>query len=442
MFGLIGFWLFLNFHRDSIFPLSQSSSQILIAIYSAFGFLLLLFFFVISRNSTLNFDISKKYQTILLQSFLWLNFLILEFSIYRLWQAESELIHTDKFYIVSVILFILTILSSIVVSNTSRLGRVRTIYSFLFLASLMSISIMYLVPASAKLGDLIPIINEMISSLFNGENIYQYYLLDNGVATQAVRQPGNILFYIPFQLLGIDIRFANIFYFSLTIFLLVNIYQKEIQHNFVGYFSILLLIFFPYRIFRTDLYDVPYWFIFVLFIYFFKRKKDLIAPIVWGFSIFTQVWSWIFTPILFIYLYKKRGIKNTARFIAISGITALVLFLPFVFNNIDNYYEHVFGFYNSSREAGIEFGSSIHLSQVIQFLLDSSIFPFLQLFQMLTIFIIFLFLKKNLPNLLFSLGLAFFAFMSLNTHTWPYMYLLIFLAMIFIIFEEGRRSNT
>lgn len=52
-------------------------------------------------------------------------------------------------------------------------------------------------PVTAKRSDMLPIIEAAIRSLFKGENIYHYYLLDNQVSTQIVRFPGIVAAYIP-----------------------------------------------------------------------------------------------------------------------------------------------------------------------------------------------------------------------------------------------------
>ena len=44
---------------------------------------------------------------------------------------------------------------------------------------------------------MLPIIGEAARSMLVGENIYRFYLLDNGVWTQMVRLPGLVMSYAP-----------------------------------------------------------------------------------------------------------------------------------------------------------------------------------------------------------------------------------------------------
>jgi hypothetical protein len=112
--------------------------------------------------------------------------------------------------------------------------------------------------------------------------------------------------------------------------------------------------------------------------------------------------------------------------------------LPFVLPNPENYYEHVFGFYDMIQEQGIKAETSIHLAPSLNAFLDAKYFTYLQIMAVGIVGLSSIKFMKRFEDLILYFGLSFFAFMSLNTLTWPYMFILIVLLMIVgQIKEEG-----
>lgn len=74
-----------------------------------------------------------------------------------------------------------------------------------------------------------PIIIEQGRAFLQGENIYQFYLLDNGVLTQAVRQPGNVLAFLPSIILSIDPRILSILYTIVGGYFLFKIRHNDLK---------------------------------------------------------------------------------------------------------------------------------------------------------------------------------------------------------------------
>jgi len=288
-------------------------------------------------------------------------------------------------------------------------------------------------PITAKVGDLMPIVVNQTESLLQGENIYQYYLLDNGVETQAVRQPGVSIAYVPAEILGTDYRILSLVYVILCLAILVKLLPKKIYHSqfLLSLLAISTLILSPYRLVRTDLYDAPYWFLLSLALYLLYRKRYLYFAIIFGLSITVQVWSWVLTPFVLLYLHRNLKFKeflSTSVTILTIGVGILLLF---ILRDPGAYYEHVFEFYRSYLGRDSYVLVSIYLTPLLVILgLTQLVLPI----QGISLGLIGGYSIKKLndmSHILFLGSLALFTFIQFNSLSWNYMYFVIILMMIF-----------
>ena len=294
--------------------------------------------------------------------------------------------------------------------------------------ALMLIPILFF-PISAKVTDLLPIIGKQLDSFTSGTNIYQYYLLDNGIIAQTVRQPGMFLSYLPVYLLNMDLRWANVFYTLLTGFFIWKSYRyltnsrNSSAKNFQEIYLLLsLFLLSPYRIIRSDLYDPVFWLLLSISIYFLIRKKLLGFTISYAMAIFVQVWAWLFAPFFAVFLLKtyplKKALLTVCGYLAMGfGMLAI-----FILREPRSYLEHIFGFY---QKANIDTGYTIttmYFSRFLEILqLSKLAFP-LQLISTAAGFIVAITKKLNLPKMLLLLAFLFFFFIQFISISWNYMY--------------------
>lgn len=310
------------------------------------------------------------------------------------------------------------------------------------LATLIVLSLLQIAyfPLTAKQADLMPIITAQAEALLEGENIYQFYVLDNGVKTQAVRQPGMAVFYLPAVILNIDPRFISLVYLLLTTGLLYRlVYQNISQMRFDNRFIltsllISLFIFFPYRLVRLDLYEPPFWLLFVTVMLLLKEKKYIATSILWGLGIFTQVWFWLFTPFYCLYLLRALGWQKAVVYSLLALATGVVLLAPFILAAPDDYYYHVFGYYEGVVQDGISYPNNYYLTPLIQYLGLKQILQFGQIVAVGIVGLVALRSQKTLEHLLLFLTLAFLTFIQFNSLSWNYFYInLVYFLVVYLL---------
>lgn len=294
---------------------------------------------------------------------------------------------------------------------------------------IFSIFQIYYFPITAKVSDLMPIILKQGDAFLKGESIYQFFLLDNGSFTQAVRQPGTFLFYLPSVIFGFDPRFLSLMYNLGVVAVLYKFFYKAKQKMVFDlrtiFFNLIITIFLltPYKLIRSDLYDPPFWFLLSLSLYYVAKNKLNHFSFVWGIAIFTQVWAWIFTPFIFVYILKNNKLK-LALFSCISSLSlGFGLLLAFILPDFESYKIHTIDFYSQTIKDGWWSETAIHLTPVMHvFKLKNFIYPF-QIGFSAIVGLLSLKYMKTFGGLLFFLSLVFFVFIQFNAVTWNYMYL-------------------
>lgn len=304
-------------------------------------------------------------------------------------------------------------------------------------------------PITANTADLLPIIDRQLEASSAGQNIYQYYLLDNGVTTQAVRQPGTTFSFWPAYAAEADLRWMSIIFTTLTGVILFLWLNKQTESNttsyWVGFLVISLWLLLPYRHARHDLYEPCYWLLLTLALYLLQLRKLAHFSIIWGLSIFTQVWSWLFSPLVFIYLGKNYGWRKAVAYCALAGLIGGGLLALFILPDYRAYLEHVFGFYAGeiSRQNYAE--TTMYLTPLIQLGNISNLLLPVQIICTLAVVAYATIRIKQFQSLIFSLIAVFFIFVQFNSISWNYMYinLLLLLAIIIIndtVLPEGKHT--
>lgn len=440
--------LLLTIRRDGYFPFNANTSDTLMIIISTLHVLIFLILLIIFFWPNL---LAKKFPSklpsfdsrVAIISIIFLFLAITFVLFYKDYKTFSEVYSFNIPFVILVFLASFSLIAYFTIRKQSK-ALVISVFAISVLISL--IPILYF-PLTAKIGDLMPIITEQSSSLVKGENIYQYYLLDNGVWTQAVRQPGTIIAYLPAYILGIDPRIMSIIYTTLTCFVLLKIVYKQfrsIKYDQTLVFVSLGLILFllsPYRLTRLDLYEPPFWLLLSITLLLISRGKYFLSAIFWGFGIITQVWFWLFTPFLFVFLLKKAGFKSFLQFFLISIGVAILGLAPFIIRDVEAYKEHVFGFYDLVLKENQYNNFTFYLTP---WLMKLNLSPLLKILQFLSLAIIGLSALKYLKSfklLIIYLAFTFFFFIQFNSLSWNYMYLNLILIMLFYFFYMLRLKD-
>ncbi len=438
---LIIFYFLISVRGDGYFPFSENSDHNILLLFQIFVvlisfFLLILFFQNKILISSKLFEFIKRHLILLFPLFTL--FLIIITDLYFLKNYLNFKNYYNFNYLVVIILSVISIIFIFYcVYSRKTILTIISIFNSSFLLSL--IPLIYF-PINSKIGDLIPIIQKQLEAFLTGQNIYQFFLLDNGVLTQAVRQPGTTLSYLPAYLLNIDLRFMGIFFTFLTCFFLLKLIYKNFNEiKFDSKFLLILtlisiILLSPYRLNRLDVYEPVFWFLLTLTIYFLKTKKLALASLTFGIGIFTQVWFWLFFPFFIYYIFKKYTLNKTLKCISIIIISGVLPLSLFIFRDFSAYYQNVFGYYNNLVSFN-EFNlSSFYLTPLI---IQSGLKKLLLFIQVVSSgIILFGFIRSriNIKTLLMYLGLVFFIFIQFNSLTWNYMYLDIFVLLIIYLF--------
>lgn len=431
--------LLLNIRTDGFFPLSAKTSEVLNYSYSLIILFLIVILIFISFKAKQNLE-NVKSASLLLIVITSINIIIYSILTIRN-QNNNPSINSLN---ISILVLVGSISFFIVAISIFKKSPKATILSIFLSTTLLSIIQILYFPITAKIGDLMPIIIEQGRAFLQGENIYQFYLLDNGVLTQAVRQPGNVLAFLPSIILNIDPRILSIFYTVGGGYFLLKIRHNDLRRlefdlrflNTIILIAIFLL--FPYRLVRMDLYEPPFWFLFIVLIYFLKSRKYLISSIIFGFGIFTQVWFWIFTPFFTLYIYKNNRLKNSLKYISISLLIGFGLLAIFILRDPSAYYYHIFGYYREVLGSEIIYWNNYYLTPLLHLVGIGNINQIIQVVGVGILGGLSIKFMKNLKTFLAFISLAFLFFIQFNSLTWNYFYinLVLFLVTLTLVSED------
>lgn len=448
---LIIFNFIFTFRRDGIFPFSESDIKEVLAwvnlTFSLLVFTLFILFVFSDRLKSVKklSEIIKKHllKISLATTIINIALIILLHIIAHNTYPQYYFMSTFMVVIYGLLGILLVILPFIKKVAKTALTTLGIVSFFLFL-----IPVLYF-PLTAKIADLLPIIHEQLESFVKGENIYQYYLLDNSVLTQAVRQPGTTLSYLPAQILNIDLRVMSILFTFLTGGVLLkfaykNLHEIKFNEKFMAVYLLLnLFMLSPYRHVRHDLYEPFYWFILTLSLYLLSKSRLVHFAVFWGIGIFTQTWNWLFSPFVTLFMMKKYGFKKALTVSLAYLIFGVGLLLIFILRDPSAYIEHVFKYYNKVMQDGVYAYTSIHLTPLFHVYYAKNLLIIFQVVGVTLTGILALFKLRDFNKLLVFLALVFFVFIQFNIITWNYMYINFLLILDIIVLHSlgGKMKN-
>src|SRR5690606_1223255 len=136
-----------------------------------------------------------------------------------------------------------------------------------------------------------------------------------------------------------------------------------------------------------------------------------------------QVWSWIFTPFVAVYLYFKYGFTKALVIMIPAALLGAVLLAIFILPDPQAYYEHVFGFFRDHSEQALYPRVTPDLAPIlIELGLHRSLL-LIQIGASALTGLVALFKLRSFKSLLLFLALVLLASTRFKIITWIYMYL-------------------
>lgn len=294
-------------------------------------------------------------------------------------------------------------------------------YALVYLLSIGSF------PLNPGRSDMLPNISLSNRAILNGHNPYdpQYSLVpESGNSLNYF--PANVLFYLPGDLLRLDLRFLNLVC-TLAVALLIYKFVSPPQRPLVGFLvSIFLLC--PYFQYRHDLYEIPEWLVLALVMVCLQRRHPLLAGLVFGAALALSPFNWVIFPFFLLYLYRAYSLKFAALAFGLSVLVGLVFVLPFVLWSAPLFFDNVLGGFD--KKAGLVFTPSVNLSY---FLYQPLPLRFAKVVQGLDLLVVFYFAWRKLQTLAdcFAwMAVALFLFIALNSFINTYFYFFIFFLLV------------
>jgi hypothetical protein len=443
--------LVLSIRRDGFFPFSSDINPLtwswLLVIQVVLLFTLLIFFLkpeLIERTVKKipwGLNLPAHWILLVLVNLLIVFILVLHLSSS---QAFPEYFHFGRDDALAFALLTIPLVSFPILTKKPFL----MVFSLFFATIILALIPIYYYEITANTADLLPIIQKQLDAFVQGQNIYQYFSLDNGVVTQAVRQPGTTLSFLPAFLTGLDIRFMSLIYTLLTGVVLLKFQYRKLQDAkfdtkfLITFVALTLFLLFPYRHVRHDLYEPFYWFLISLSLYWLYTNRLKMFAVTWALGIFTQVWFWLFTPFVAVYIWRKYSFKKSLVVMGTAVAIGGGLLSVFILKNPAAYLEHVLGFYAGEIAKGSYAASTIHLTPLVtEYGLGKLLLP-LQLVSVGLLGLWTLLRVKTWEKLLAALMLTFTLFVQFNSVSWNYMYIgLVVLMLFYSLSTETLKGN-
>lgn len=415
--GLFFFNLLLR--GDGYFPFSKDMNSHFFRAIVLFQTVLLIILSIIILRSIFSSEyriLSEDYPPAFFLYFIGIN-LILIFFLNILQTKKFAELGYSNYLPLMVLTFFISILVLILLWKKHKVLAIVCSAVVLKLYPILSF------PITAKRSDMLPIIDQSIRTLLNGENVYKYFLLDNQVWTQNVRFPGLIISFIPAVVLNMDLRFILLLSEMLFFFL---VYKQLGKSRFFLPVSAMLA-FFPYWHYRHELYEIPFWIILLVTIFTLDTKKLLLHFILFPVLITFHQWGILFLPFLLIYLAYRRSFLY-AFFVAVNSLAiAAIIVGYFCKGNFAAFYEQTFQYY-STVLIGFVQNNSFHLNCLYLTPEIAKLFGYVGLKMVvygsqLVLIIYAIFKLRNLTQLFGFLSLSLLLMLLTNTIAWTYQYL-------------------
>ncbi|HLE61031.1 MAG TPA: hypothetical protein VI700_05800, partial [Thermoanaerobaculaceae bacterium] len=280
-------------------------------------------------------------------------------------------------------------------------------------------------PIAAKRSDMLPIIGEAARSMLAGENIYRFYLLDNGVWTQMVRFPGLVMSYAPATLFHADPRLVALASEALFFVLLFRRFGRN--PLFSG--GVILLALSPYWHFRHELYEAPFWVALAVVLLALERRDSVAEVAALSIVVCMHQWGVLFLPFILLFLMRSR---SRAYGLAVAGfalaVGALVVAVASA-GDLAAFWQQTVAYYATTLTSWVQQGAfprtSLYLTPWIARMGGAIAVKAASVLLVTAVFGWACVRLRSLAQLVGFLALALLAVLVTNTVAWTYQYLLV-----------------
>ena len=281
-------------------------------------------------------------------------------------------------------------------------------------------------PVTAKRSDMLPIIFEAGQAWLAGQPVYQYFLLDNGISTQMVRLPGMIAVFLPAVGLGLDLRWVLLLFESgLALALAWAIAQMAPAKRPSFALLWLALAYLPYWHMRHELYEVPFWLLLLLAVFWLRQGRLWAGAAVLGYLAGMHQWAWILAPYLGLYLWRKEGPRRSLLAGCLAAAVGFLVLAAGVQGDWASWQHHIFSYYDQFLASGKPYPMALYWTALLSQFGGLSLLKPIQVAGLLGLLLWSMKRPAALEEALFASGLALSWMLAFNAVAWTYQYLLV-----------------
>lgn len=292
----------------------------------------------------------------------------------------------------------------------------------------------YSFPINVRRSDLLPVIAAGNDSLLAGMNPYRVYTFPNETDLLTYL-PGTWLPFLPFRMLGVDLRFANIIFTMAAVLCIYFAADTRYRREVVGLIALLLMC--PYLQYRHEIYIQPHWLSLAVCFVLLQRQRALAAAVAFGWSMATSQFSWILLPLFLLYVFRRSGMASSAVAAIIASFVFAAIVGPFF---VWSPHGFVYSVLTHWTELYAVNAGPMNLSYWMTRFLPIS---FLQPIQAFVVGLILLHcaLREDFTSLADCfqwMSISLLSFILLNRLVWEYFYLSLLLVMILSVVARNR----
>jgi hypothetical protein len=280
-------------------------------------------------------------------------------------------------------------------------------------------------PIAAKRSDMLPVIEQAARSMLVGENIYSYYLLDNGVWTQMVRFPGLVMAYAPATILHLDPRLITLTSEALFFTLLLRRFGRN--PLFPG--GMILLALSPYWHFRHELYEAPFWVALVVLLLALERRNSAAEVVALSIVVCMHQWGVLFVPFVVLFLARSRSRRHAVAVAGSALVAGALVVIVACGGDLAAFWRHTVAYYGATLASWAQQGgfprTSLYLTPWIAAVGGAAAVKVTSLVLVAAAFVWACLRLRSLTQLVGFLPLALVALLLTNTVAWTYQYLLV-----------------
>lgn len=292
----------------------------------------------------------------------------------------------------------------------------------------------YSFPINVRRSDLLPVISAGNESLLAGVNPYHLYTFPNE-KDLLTYLPGTWLPFLPFTMLGIDLRIANILFTVAATLCVYLASHSRYRREVVGLFGLLLMC--PYLQYRHEIYIQPHWLSLAVCFLLLQRRRVLGAAAAFGWSMAVSQFSWILLPFLLLYVFRRFGLRRAAEALIVAGLVFAVIVGPFLSWSVQAFTYSVLTHW---AELPVVIVRSMNLSYwVTRFLPISALQPAQAIVVGALLLYCVLRVKfTSLADCFQWMSISLLSFILLNRLVWGYLYLSLAFVMILSVVARNR----